>query len=163
MAELDRVRHWAEALIRLHLDPAVWTFAFDAAKTRAGQCDYGRKRITVSRHLAGRFDDDEIHQVLLHEVAHAIAGPRAGHGTRWKQTAAELGYVGSRLHDGAIASELATWIGECPNGHEHYRYRKPTRVLSCAKCSRRFDPALAIEWRRRDASRSSEGGSTLIA
>ena len=73
MADLDRVRRWAAALIDLHLDPAVWSFGFDAAKTRAGLCDYGKKRITVSRHLAGRYDDDEIHQVLLHEVAHAVA------------------------------------------------------------------------------------------
>jgi predicted SprT family Zn-dependent metalloprotease len=152
MADLDRVRTWADALIRMHLDPTEWTFAFDHAKTRAGLCDYGRKRISVSRHLAGRFDDDEIHQVLLHEVAHAIAGPRAGHGPRWRETARELGYVGSRLHDGAIASELAPWVGVCPNGHEHYRYRRPARELSCAKCSKRFDPRLVISWSRRELS-----------
>jgi hypothetical protein len=152
MADLDRVRAWAQALIALHLDPAVWTFAFDNARTRAGLCDYQRTRISVSRHLAGRYDDDEIHQVLLHEVAHAMAGSKAGHGPRWKATAAEIGYVGSRLHDGAIAEELAGWVGTCPNGHVHYRYRKPTRALSCATCSRRFDPRFAIEWVRREAA-----------
>lgn len=149
MADLDRVRRWADALIALHLDDT-WTFGFDHARTRAGQCDYRAKRITVSRHLAARYDDDEIHQVLLHEVAHALAGSGAGHGPRWKKTARELGYEGKRLHAGAIADELATWIGECPNGHVHYRYRKPTRALSCAKCSRRFDPRFAIAWRHRD-------------
>jgi predicted SprT family Zn-dependent metalloprotease len=151
MADLERVRRWADALIRLHLDPRVWSFGFDAAKTRAGQCDYTRKRITVSRHLAARFDDDEIHQVLLHEVAHALAGPAAGHGPRWKRVAQDLGYVGSRLHSGEIASELAPWVGVCPAGHEHYRYRTPTRTLSCARCSRRFDPAAVITWTRRTA------------
>ena len=73
MAELERVRIWGEALIRLHLDPT-WSFGFDNAKRRAGACNYRDKRITVSRYLAARFDDDEIHQVLLHEVAHALAG-----------------------------------------------------------------------------------------
>ena len=34
MAELDRVRKWAEALIALHLDPAVWSFGFDNAISR---------------------------------------------------------------------------------------------------------------------------------
>lgn len=161
MADLERVRVWAEALIRLHLDPSVWSFDFDSAKTRAGLCDYTHRRITVSRHLAGRFDDDEIHQVLLHEVAHAIAGSRAGHGPKWKATAAELGYVGSRLHGGEIASDLAPWVGTCPNGHEHFRYRRPTRALSCAKCSRRFDPALAIDWVRREPA--GAGGRTASA
>lgn len=57
MSDLHRVRHWAEALIELHLDPS-WTFAFDNAKRRAGLCDYTRKRISVSRYLAARYDDD---------------------------------------------------------------------------------------------------------
>jgi predicted SprT family Zn-dependent metalloprotease len=149
VADLNRVRTWANALIALHLDPAQWAFGFDNAKTRAGLCNYTDKRITVSRHLAGRYEDDEIHQVLLHEVAHAIAGSRAGHGPKWRAVAAELGYEGKRLHDGAIANELAPWVGTCPAGHLHYRYRKPTRVLACGKCSRRFDPAYAIVWQQR--------------
>ncbi|MDM4761559.1 SprT-like domain-containing protein [Galbitalea sp. SE-J8] len=150
MAELDRVRQWAQALIDLHLD-ASWTFGFDNAKTRAGLCDYTRRRISVSRHLAARYADDEIHQVLLHEVAHAMAGPRAAHGPLWKRTAKALGYDGKRTHDGAIASEFATWIGHCPAGHVHYRYRRPTGALACGRCSRRFDVAHVITWQRRSA------------
>lgn len=148
MAELDRVRRWADALIDLHLDRS-WTFGFDNAKTRAGLCNYTEKRITVSRYLAAKYEDDEIHQVLLHEVAHAIAGTRAGHGPKWKAVASELGYEGKRLHGGAIADELAPWIGTCPAGHVHYRYRKPTRPLACGKCSRRFDVRNAISWVKR--------------
>lgn len=148
MSELDRVCICAEALIRLHLDDG-WTFAFDNARTRAGLCRYDRKRISVSRLLAARYEDDEIHQVLLHEVAHAMAGPRAGHGPRWRVTAAGIGYEGARLHDGAIATELAPWVGTCPAGHQHFRYRRPTRPLSCGRCSRRFDPAFRIAWTRR--------------
>ena len=149
MAELDRVRRWAEALIALHLDQTVWTFGFDNAKTRAGLCNFDKHRITVSRYLAGRYEDDEIHQVLLHEVAHALAGPRVGHGPRWRSIARGLGYVGKRTHDGAIADEFAPWIGTCPAGHVHYRYKRPTRILACGRCSRRFDPRFAIDWQRR--------------
>lgn len=148
MAELSRVRNWANALIALHLDPS-WTFSFDSAKTRAGLCNYTNRRISVSRYLASRYDDDDIHQVLLHEVAHALAGTRAGHGARWKKVATDLGYEGKRLHDGAIASELAPWVGTCPAGHLHYRYRRPTRALACGVCSRRFDAANRIDWNQR--------------
>ncbi|MFT4124388.1 MAG: SprT-like domain-containing protein [Microbacteriaceae bacterium] len=149
MAELDRVRGWAQALIAAHLD-ASWSFGFDNARTRAGLTDYGRRRISVSRHLAARYGDDEIHQVLLHEVAHALAGPRSGHGPRWQRIARRLGYAGGRTHDGEIATELAAWVGCCPAGHTHYRYRRPTRPLACGRCSRRFDAANLILWRRRD-------------
>jgi len=148
---LETVRLRAEALIAEHLGAGTWAFGFDHAKTRAGQCDFAQKRITVSRHLAARFSDDDVEQVLLHEVAHALAGARAAHGPKWKRTAAAIGYTGSRLHDGPIASELAPWIGTCPAGHEHFRYRTPTRPLACARCSRRFDARNVITWRRRTA------------
>lgn len=149
MAELEKVRTWANALISLHLDTSVWSFGFDNAKTRAGLCNYTAKRITVSKYLAARFADDEIHQVLLHEVAHAMAGTRAGHGAKWKAIARDLGYEGSRLHDGAVATELAPWVGTCPAGHQHYRYRRPTRPLACGRCSRRFHAANLIVWKHR--------------
>ncbi|MEO6826892.1 MAG: SprT-like domain-containing protein [Microbacteriaceae bacterium] len=152
MADLERVRRWANALIALHLNPAVWSFGFDSAKTRAGLCNYTAKRITVSRYLASRYEDDEIHQILLHEVAHALAGSGAGHGPRWKVIAADLGYEGKRLHAGASADELAPWVGVCPNGHTHYRYRKPARPLACGACSRRFDRANLIRWQHREIS-----------
>jgi predicted SprT family Zn-dependent metalloprotease len=142
------VRGWAHALIALHLDDR-WSFGFDNAKTRAGLCNYTAKKITVSKYLASRYEDDDIHQVLLHEVAHAIAGPKAGHGAAWKSTAKELGYVGRRLHDGPIADELAPWVGTCPAGHTHYRYRRPTRALSCGRCSRGFSQSNLITWMKR--------------
>jgi predicted SprT family Zn-dependent metalloprotease len=148
VAELERIRKWADALISLHLEPD-WSFGFDNAKTRAGLCNFTAKRITVSRYLAARYEDDDIHQVLLHEVAHAVAGTRAGHGPRWKAVANDLGYEGKRLHGGPIADEFAPWIGTCPAGHVHYRFKRPMRQLACGKCSRRFDAANAISWKSR--------------
>ena len=149
MADIERVRRWANALISLHLDPTVWSFEFDNAKRRAGLCNYTHKRISVSRYLAARFTDDDIHQVLLHEVAHAIAGNAAGHGAKWKKVAEGLGYEGERLHSGPIADDLAPWVGTCPAGHVHYRYQRPVRALACGQCSRRFDAANTIQWAQR--------------
>lgn len=145
VSELARVRVWAEALLRLHLDES-WSFGFDHATRRAGQCNYTDKRITVSKHLAQRFDDDAIHQTLLHEVAHALAGPGTGHGPVWRRIADELGYVGGRTHDGPIADDRARWRGHCPVGHEYLRFRRPSKTVSCSKCARHFDPRHLITW-----------------
>lgn len=143
----------AEALIRAHLDPrfgeGVWTFGFDRATRRAGLCNFTDRRITISRYLTAKSDDDETTQILLHEIAHALAGPRAGHGPSWKQIAAELGYRGGRTHTGEIAHERAPWRGECPAGHEHFRFRTPTREMSCGMCARGYSAAHAIAWKRR--------------
>ena len=151
MSELQRVRIWADALIAQHLDPS-WSFGFDNAKRRAGLCDYTRKRISVSRYLAARHDDDDNHQTLLHEVAHALAGPGAGHGPQWKRVARDLGYVGGTTHHGETAVELAPWVGVCPAGHVAYRHRRPARATSCAKCAPRFDERNLFSWTRREIS-----------
>ena len=154
MTDLAAVRAQAEALIATHLPADTWTCGFDHARTRAGQCDFGRHRITVSRHLAARADANALEQVVLHEIAHALVGSAAGHGSSWRSTARQLGYRGDRLHDGPIADDLAPWIGRCPSGHEHVRYRRPTRPTSCARCARRYDPANAIQWERRTPDRT---------
>ncbi|MFT3798121.1 SprT-like domain-containing protein [Microbacterium sp.] len=139
----------AEALIARHLDDS-WTFAFDNAKRRAGACDYTRKRITVSRYLSARYDDETNRQTLLHEVAHALAGARAGHGPVWKRIARCLGYTGGTTHHGETAVELAPWVGTCPVGHVVYRHRRATRATSCARCSRTFDERFVFAWSRRE-------------
>lgn len=153
MADLERVTVWANALIRMHLDPS-WTFAFDNAKRRAGLCNFTQRRISVSRYLAARFSDDDIHQTLLHEVAHALAGPKAAHSATWKRIARDLGYVGGTTHALETATELAPWVGTCPQGHTVYRHRRPTRPSSCVKCARRFDPRFTFRWHRREITRA---------
>ena len=60
-----------------------------------------------------------------------------------------LGYEGERPHSGPIADELAPWVGTCPAGHVHYRYKRPVRALACGQCSRRFDAANTIQWAQR--------------
>lgn len=161
MADLARVRVWAEALIRMHLDPS-WSFEFDHAKQRAGACHYTTKRITVSRYLAARHEDDEVHQTLLHEVAHAMAGHEAGHGPKWQAIAQEIGYVGGRTHSNPVATEFARWIGVCPNGHEVPRFRRPgNKPVSCAKCSRGFDRRFLITWRERSPAELAEERARL--
>lgn len=149
MSDPQRVRHWADALIALHLDSS-WSFGFDNAKRRAGLCDYSRRRISVSRYLSARYDDETNHQTLLHEVAHALAGPKAGHGPKWKAIARDLGYTGGTTHHGETAVELAPWVGTCPAGHIAYRHRRPSRAASCVRCAPRFDERFVFTWQRRE-------------
>lgn len=160
MADLNRVSVWANALIALHLDPSQWSFGFDNAKKRAGLCDYTRGRISVSRYLAARWSDDDVHQTLLHEVAHAMAGQGAGHGPEWRRVARSIGYLGGRTHEGETAVELAPWVGTCPNGHVVYRHRRPSRAFSCAKCSRSFSRRFLITWTRREIPRATRLSAT---
>lgn len=79
-----------------------WTFNFDRAKSRLGQCNYSAKQITVSKYMSAYANEETLTQVLLHEIAHALLpiygpnGKKIGHGLIWKQKAASIGYTGKR-------------------------------------------------------------------
>jgi len=124
-----------------------YSFGFDRAIRRAGQCDYTQKRITLSKHFVATADLDQVHQVLLHEVAHALVGRSVGHGKQWKQQASLLGYRHEKLDGAVIAESSAKYLGECAAGHLHYRMRKPTTVLSCKLCAPKFSRSNLIGWR----------------
>ena len=126
-----------------------YSFGFDRAIRRAGQCDYTQKRITLSKHFAATADLDQVQQVLLHEVAHALVGRSIGHGAQWKQKASLLGYRHEKLDGAEIAKSSAKYVGECGAGHKHYRMRKPTAALSCKLCAPSFSRSHLIGWRAR--------------
>ncbi len=56
-----------------------WSFRFDNAKRRCGACFYSRRTITLSRHFVTLNDEAEVRDTILHEIAHAFAGAKAGH------------------------------------------------------------------------------------
>lgn len=68
-----------------------WTLAFVESYTRAGDCLYRDRLIRISRRHALEHADDRIRDTVLHEIAHAIAGPEAGHGPLWKAVARRIG------------------------------------------------------------------------
>lgn len=134
---------------------AEWSLTFDRARTRFGQCDHRTRTISMSLVLIQRASADDVEQVLLHEIAHAIVGARAGHGARWLSTARSIGYRGGRTHRVDASDELAPWRGVCPQGHEVLRFRRPTKAVSCANCDARFNRAYLIAWTRRELTARS--------
>lgn len=145
----DLVRNIAERLMGEHLDTNVWSFGFDSAKKRLGVCKYAEHLISLSRYLVDLHSLEEVDQVIRHEIAHALAGSKAGHGTKWKKIATELGYNHKKISGDEIGNATAKLIGTCPNAHTVYRHRKPKTPLSCSKCAPRFDRRFLITWTAR--------------
>ena len=76
--------------------PQPWIFKFDRAVTRFGVCKYPNKRrsygiIGLSAPLTIRNGEAEVKDTILHEIAHALAGFKAGHGIGWRLWAARIG------------------------------------------------------------------------
>ena len=68
-----------------------WTFGLADAKRRLGVCKYRTKRIEIAEYYARHSPEESVLDTLRHEIAHALAGPAAKHGPRWKAVAVRLG------------------------------------------------------------------------
>lgn len=66
-----------------------------------GTCHYGKKQIQLSEVNVEFMNEQECRNVILHEIAHALAGRRGemGHGMVWKYYATKLGVSTSRFMD----------------------------------------------------------------
>ena len=124
-----------------------WSVGWDQAKRRAGACHYSKKKITYSRHLAPLYPAETLRQVMLHEVAHALCGPKAGHGRKWAETVRSLGGTPTVRLPSHLPQPEARWRGACPQcDAERHLHSAPRRVVSCGKCSATFDTDLVFEW-----------------
>jgi predicted SprT family Zn-dependent metalloprotease len=115
-----------------------WRFDFDRAKRRLGCCHYGTRTITLSRPLTQLNTVDVVRDTLLHEIAHALA-PGAGHGPRWKRTAAQLGAVPrSCASADSVTLPPAPFALVCDGCQTRLeRYRRPRRRYVCRSCFER--------------------------
>lgn len=130
-------KHEAESRLK-----SGWQFAFDLAPERAGSCRYGKKQITLSVTYCLKASKEEIVDTILHEIAHAIVGPKHGHDATWKAAAQQIGCTAERCHH--VQHTLPRWRGRCGCGQEWKRQRltQRARTSRCRKCKGN------IEWKR---------------
>ncbi|MEE6272082.1 SprT-like domain-containing protein [Georgenia sp. MJ206] len=144
--DLEAARTMGVELMAVH-GLSGWTLEFDDAKVRAGLCRFDRRTISLSRPLTVLYGRSQVRETLLHEIAHALAGPGHGHGAVWRATARRIGSTGARCVAPEAPRAPAPWVGTCPNGHSVTRHRQPARASSCTRCSRDFSPDLLFTWR----------------
>jgi len=115
-----------------------WTFHFSNAKRRFGCCYYARKKITISKELTKLNSEEIFVNTLLHEIAHALCGPFAGHMKQWKLKAIEIGCDGKRCWDSRklITSQIYTVI--CPKCGHKSQYHKEINV-ACTRCCVKYN------------------------
>lgn len=141
---------------------AQWSVHLGNAKRQLGLCRYHDKRIVLARRLVSSGQDDLIKDVIWHEVAHALAGPSAKHGPKWKKIALSLGAnPSSRASAEALPAAPAPWVGRCPTcGAERHLYRPPRRVVSCGACSTNFESRHVLNWFHHGAPTTPPGAYT---
>ena len=109
-----------------------WRIKLDHARRRAGQCDFTNKTISLSRLYVRHADIDHIRDTILHEIAHALVGPRHGHDAVWRQKAREIGCTAKRCH--SLSFARAKWMMTCPKGCFSVERHRKKAGLVCASC-----------------------------
>ena len=125
-----------------------WRVELDMAKRRAGVCRFEAKVIGLSAPLARLHGEDEVRDTILHEIAHALTGPAAGHGPAWRAVALRIGCSSRRCVPADAPRVPGAWVGVCSRGHTTERHRRPERVMTCARCSPTFALEHLLEWTR---------------
>jgi hypothetical protein len=103
--ELEKAERLARHLMVRH-GLKNWSFKFDRAKNRLGLTTFHTRTISISRHMVIAGTREHVHQTMLHEIAHALLPPSAGHGPEWKKKAASLGYTGQRTADNPARPDI---------------------------------------------------------
>lgn len=117
-----------------------FTFEWDRSVRRAGCCHHRTKTISLSYHYvnANLADNpDDVRDTVLHEIAHALAGPGEGHGQVRKDICVRIGARPVRCYDSQrIVMPKGKYIGKCPNCKKDFsRHRKPRAgVRWCIAC-----------------------------
>ena len=104
-----------------------WTFGLADTKRQLGVCKYRKKRIEIAEYYALNSPQESVLDTLLHEIAHAIAGPKASHGPVRKAIAVRIGAT-PRACDNSDDTAMNP-----ANGRRHVR---PARRYSAATSDR---------------------------
>jgi SprT protein len=143
--DLRQAEELANRLLRQFKLADRWTFSFDRAVRRFGNCNYTNKRISLSATLTVLNSERVVHETLLHEIAHALAPVTAGHGPKWKSIARSIGCNAERCYGDEVVQPGRRYVGRCPTCATTISRNRRKR-LSCAKCDRKYNPAHLFIW-----------------
>ncbi len=105
-----------------------WAFGWNRRKRSLGLCRYRERRLELSIHFVYANDEAQVRETIRHEIAHALAGERAGHGPLWKSICQRVGCQAVRCDQGEAVMPKGRWVARCVTcGKEYWRHRRPAR------------------------------------
>lgn len=178
--DLKEVETLARQLMTHHgLTSWNWSLRLVHSRTFAGRCythcwhkvpEFSRGKIELSIEFMEAFDEENVRDTILHEIAHALTesewgtyktGPKKGrkyriaHGESWKAVARRIGCSGERCVPLEAPRPKSKYHLVCPNGHEVGRSRMTFqgKYMSCVRCDSTYSPRFRFNWYE---------GSTLV-
>jgi len=136
LGERHRLFHeWALQAMTIHGLADSWQLAYDNGCVRAGACFHTSRTLSFSRHLIAKLSPKQWAEAILHEIAHALAGPEHGHDSTWQRICCAIGGTGKRCHDYTLAKPK--WVLGCVAGcwkKASFRRSCLNRKPLCSRC-----------------------------
>lgn len=126
-----------------------WKFQMDNAKRRFGVCKHRSKVVSLSLPLTQLNSEEQVTDTIIHEIAHALVGPKQGHGPVWKAKAIEIGCKPERCYGEDVLQPKGKYTADCPDcGYTFVRIKKVKRgrKYSC-HCQKTFNPNKTLKWK----------------
>ena len=121
MAELNRLQRLRSKALELMREHGItrkgWVLVWNQSVDTLGETHWSNKTIYLSERYARANSDHEVRDTVLHEIAHVLAGPRAGHGKKWQEIAKRIGANGKAKFTPTKFQEFTPYVGFCPVGH----------------------------------------------
>lgn len=112
-----------------------WDYGYDRAKKRLGQCCFGPKLITFSLPYINCNAIEQMHNTILHEIAHALVGPGEGHGIIWKNKARSIGAKPQRCNDDPlIIKPMGDYMFKCACNVYYFHRKTRSNSRKCLRC-----------------------------
>lgn len=150
---LDQAQQLAKQLMQQHgVIAKGWAFQWSHGKSRLGEASIRKTRdpktrkiktiktIKLSKHLVAMNPEPIVRDVILHEIAHALAGLKNGHNHIWQEACKRVGAKPQRLADEAVQvvpGKYSIVCGQCSQelGKRHRQSSPETLARTyCKHC-----------------------------
>ena len=132
MNHLEAVRRCIEELRVNGLTD--WGVILSKSRYWYGLCVYEPKRIELSMPFLDVASDNEVVEVIKHEVGHAIAGNEAAHSGKWMNATARIGGNPSRCSPVKLKPRWNIHCEECGELMRGWNVQKDLSGYTCCKC-----------------------------
>jgi predicted SprT family Zn-dependent metalloprotease len=149
---LTDARKLAEELMDKHIprsDRFMWSFEYMDRTRGIGLCSFrasNRNTISLNEDFTLLAPENEVKDVILHEIAHVLAGRTRGHDRVWQLYCLQIGGNGQRLHKSEATTQMldakSKYVAICPTCKEnHYASRLGSAMkngyMHCRPCHQR--------------------------
>jgi predicted SprT family Zn-dependent metalloprotease len=154
---MEEIARQARELLAQH-QLLQWSFQFDNGRARAGCCQYGTQGISLSYEFTKQASDEEVHDTILHEIAHAPVGKTHNHDEVWRAKAVAIGCSGRRCHD--VQFSAPRYIMQCERGCWVATADRRQRRIICQRCQGQIIYVTYTEARWRQAQEQRQASSS---